>query len=212
MNPILDPTPIRRATQSRSPPLAVARCKLGTTAKSVSPNAACTLSQSQFEVMVRAYSSDLFRFAYCLCHNRWQSQDLVQETFAAAWKARDSLRDANAAKPWLFSILHNQHVLVLRRRHLEMVDLELDDLPLADAQSGMQRMELEECLGALPENYREPLILHTIDGFSGKEIAAMLKISEPNVMTRLKRARQALRREYCGARPARAGKAVPCGH
>ena len=90
-----------------------------------------------------------------------------------------------------------------------MVDLELDHLPLADIQTETERMELEECLGALPENYRVPLILHTIGGFSGKDISAMLKISEPNVMTRLKRARQALRRENCGARPARAGKAVP---
>jgi RNA polymerase sigma-70 factor, ECF subfamily len=53
-------------------------------------------------------------------------------------------------------------------------------------------MELEESLRALPEHFREPLRLQVLGGFSGKEIAAMLNISESNVMTRLKRARDAL--------------------
>jgi RNA polymerase sigma factor (sigma-70 family) len=70
-------------------------------------------------------------------------------------------------------------------------------------------MEIDECLRALPETYREPLLLHEIGGFSGKEIAAMLKISEPNVMTRLKRARQALQKANCGASTSGCRKSSP---
>ena len=152
------------------------------------------MNQSGFEVMVRAYSSDLFRFAYWLCRNRWQAQDLVQETFAAAWKGRESLRDNSATKAWLFSILRNEHVRVFQRKRLDLVDVELEDLPIAGGNSELERVELEECLRALPENYREPLLLQVLGGFSGKEIAAMLNISEQNVMTRLTRARQALQK------------------
>ena len=163
-------------------------------AKHDSSNGVRGMNQSGFEVMVRAYSSDLFRFAYWLCRNRWQAQDLVQETFAAAWKGRESLRDNSATKAWLFSILRNEHVRVFQRKRLDLVDVELEDLPIAGDNSELERVELEECLRALPETYREPLLLQVLGGFSGKEIAAMLNISEQNVMTRLTRARQALQK------------------
>ncbi len=163
-------------------------------AKHDSTNAVRAMNQTGFEVMVRAYSSDLFRFAYWLCRNRWQAQDLVQETFTAAWKGRDSLRDSSATKAWLFSILRNEHVRVFQRKRLDLVDVELEDLPIAGDNSELERVELEECLRALPETYREPLLLQVLGGFSGKEIAAMLNISEQNVMTRLTRARQALQK------------------
>ena len=163
-------------------------------AKHDASNALSGMNQTGFEVMVRAYSPDLFRFAYWLCRNRWQAQDLVQETFAAAWKGRDSLRDNSATKAWLFSILRNEHVRVFQRKRLDLVDVELEDLPIAGDNSELERVELEECLRALPENYREPLLLQVLGGFSGKEIAAMLNISEQNVMTRLTRARQALQK------------------
>jgi RNA polymerase sigma-70 factor, ECF subfamily len=151
-----------------------------------------TINQSSFDALVRAYSADLFRFAYWLCRNRWQAQDLVQETFVAAWKGRDSLRDRGAAKAWLFSILRNEHVRVFQKKRLDMVDMELEDLDVASEGSEFERVELEECLRALPENFREPLLLQVLGGFSGKEIAAMLNLSEQNVMTRLTRARQTL--------------------
>lgn len=152
------------------------------------------MNQSGFEAMVRAYSADLFRFAYWLCRNRWQAQDLVQEAFAAAWKGRESLRDNSATKAWLFSILRNEHVRVFQRKRLDLVDVELEDIAIAGGNSELERVELDECLRALPENYREPLLLQVLGGFSGKEIAAMLNISEQNVMTRLTRARQALQK------------------
>lgn len=152
------------------------------------------MNQSGFESMVRAYSADLFRFAYWRCRNRWQAQDLVQETFVAAWKARDSLRDPSAAKAWLFSILRNEHARVFQRKRLDMVDVELEDLQISGNSRELERVELEECLRALPANYREPLLLQVLGGFSGKEIAAILEISEQNVMTRLTRARQALQK------------------
>ena len=151
------------------------------------------MNQSGFEMMVRAYSSDLFRFAYWLCRNRWQAQDVVQETFAAAWRARDSLRDESAVKAWLFSILRNEHARIYQRKRLDMVDAELEDLPNT-VDGGYERIELEECLRKLPDSYREPLMLQVLGGFSGSEIAELIGISEQNVMTRLTRARHALQR------------------
>jgi len=152
------------------------------------------MDQAAFEMVVRAYSSDLFRFAYWLCRNRWQAQDLVQEAFAAAWKARDSLREHAAIKSWLIAILRNEHARVHQRKQLPMDDVELDEVnsPLAD--NPYEKVELDELLRALPENYREPLVLQVLGGFSCREIADMMNITEQNVMTRLTRSRQMLQR------------------
>ena len=151
------------------------------------------MKQNTYEMIVRAYASDLFRFAYWMCRNRWQAQDLVQETFAAAWRGRDSLRDESAAKAWLFSILRNEHARIYQRKRVEIEDTEIDELP-ATAFSGHERVELADALNMLPEHFREPLLLQILGGFSGREIAETLGISEQNVMTRLTRARQRLQR------------------
>jgi RNA polymerase sigma-70 factor (ECF subfamily) len=153
-----------------------------------------SVDQTAFEMVVRAYSADLYRFAFWLCRNRWLAQDLVQETFAAAWRARDSLRDDSAIKAWLFSILRNEHVRVHQRKRLPLDDVELDELAQPHGDGGFERVELEELLRALPENYREPLLLQVLGGFSCREIARMMSITEQNVMTRLTRSRQMLQR------------------
>jgi RNA polymerase sigma-70 factor (ECF subfamily) len=152
------------------------------------------MDDRRFEAMVRAYSSDLYRFAFWLCRNHWQAQDLVQECFASAWRAHESLRDEGAIKAWLFSILRNAHASTYQRKRLDVEDVDLDDLGVAADDMGHERVELEECLGSLPEAYREPLMLQVLGGFSGKEISEMMGISEQNAMTRLSRARQSLRR------------------
>ncbi len=152
------------------------------------------MNQAAFEMAIRAYSPDLYRFAFWLCRNRWQAQDLVQEAFAAAWKAKESLRDQSAVKAWLFAILRNEHARVHQRKQLQTEDVELDGLGQAAGESGYERVELEECLRALPENYRQPLLLQVLGGFSCREIAQMMNISEQNVMTRLTRSRQMLQR------------------
>jgi len=153
------------------------------------------MDQRGFEAMVRTYSSDLYRFAYWLSRDKHLAQDLVQEAFSAAWKAYDSLRDKEAAKSWLFSILRNEYARSFQRKRLDIQDdVELDELSVSVPAQGQERVELENLLQALPENYREPLMLQVLGGFSGREIAQMLSITEQNVMVRLTRARHALRR------------------
>ena len=153
------------------------------------------MDQRGFESMVRTHSSDLYRFAYWLSRDKHLAQDLVQEAFSAAWKAFDSLRDKQAAKPWLFSILRNEYARSFQRKRLDIQDgVELEELSVSVPAEGQERVELENLLQALPENYREPLMLQVLGGFSGREIAQMLGITEQNVMVRLTRARHALRR------------------
>lgn len=150
--------------------------------------------RASYEAMVRAYSGELFRFAWWLCRDRSVAEDLVQEAFVRAWKSWEQLRDEKAAKPWLFTIVRNEHARLYGRKRFDIEERELDELPAGDGWGSLGEYEMRQALGKLPVSYREPLVLQVLHGYSGKEIGEMLGINEAAVMTRLTRARQALRR------------------
>lgn len=149
--------------------------------------------QRQFDQAARAYSADLYRYAYWLARDRFVAEELVQETFARAWKNWDSLEDLAAVKPWLIAILRNEHARLYERKHLDYTDDDPQDLDLPSATQAGAHLELEQLVEALPETYREPLVLQVLGGYECREIAGMLGTTEGAVMTRLTRARQALR-------------------
>ena len=150
-------------------------------------------SEQQFEQMVRAFGADLFRYAYWLCRDRFVAEDLVQDAFARAWKAWQQLREPDSVKAWLISILRNEHARRFSRKQLNIVDGEPDESEIPSVPSGAGRLEVEQLIGLLPLTYREPLLLQALGGFSCGEIAKLLGTTEGAVMTRLTRARTALR-------------------
>lgn len=152
------------------------------------------LSQKRFEQSVRAYSADLFRFAFWLCRDRFVAEDLVQETFVRAWKSWRDLQNPGSVKPWLITILRHEHARLYERKQLDIVDVELDDLQIASDHEPAATYEMEQLVGELPLSLREPLLLQVLGGFSCGEIAQMLDTTEGAVMTRLTRARQAMRK------------------
>jgi RNA polymerase sigma-70 factor (ECF subfamily) len=147
-----------------------------------------------FERLVRAYSPELYRYAYWLCRDRFLAEDLVQETFARAWSAWASLREEAAARKWLYTILHNEHARLFERKRLDVVeDQDLDALEDHRLGGGYDEIAMREMLHALPASYREPLLLQVLGGFSCEEIAQLMNLTPGAVMTRLSRARLALR-------------------
>ncbi len=151
--------------------------------------------RSKFEGVVKAYSAELYRYAYWLCRDRFTAEDVVQETFARAWQRWSGLRDDRAAKGWLYAILRNEHARLHERKQLAIdPDQELDTLMDNSGANAFDAFEMRDMLAALPETYREALTLQVIGGFSCAEMATMIGITEGAVMTRLTRARQAIRR------------------
>ena len=149
---------------------------------------------SQFEKLIRAYSAELYRYAYWLCRDRFQAEDLVQETFARAWKSRDALRDETAARSWLYTILRHERARLFERKRFDYDEnQDLDEIPDPTANIAHD-CEVRDAVRALPVGYREPLLLQWIGGYSCAEIAAIMSLSVGAVMTRLSRARTALAR------------------
>lgn len=162
----------------------------------------------RFEDIVRSHAADLYRYAFWLARDRLQAEDVVQEALLRGWRAFPRLRDPAAAKAWLFSIVRNEYYRSTAKtpQYAEQVDLE--DIARPDERTGLAELEMREALMALPASYAEPLALQVLGGFSCAEIAGMLGITEGAAMTRLTRARQALRRliEPAGAKGRKGGR------
>jgi len=152
--------------------------------------------RAKFQALCLALRPDLLRFAFWLSRDRALAEDVVQESLLRAWKAQDSLQDANAAKPWLLTIVRREYARTFERKRLPTVDI--DDLvareePVLAGGDKQEIAEVRRAMFKLPEEYREPLVLQVLMGLSTTEIAAQLGLSQPAVLTRLFRARNQLR-------------------
>ena len=160
--------------------------------------------QRQFEALTRAHASDLYRFAYWLCGQDALAQDLVQETLLRAWKNLDALREAEAAKPWLLTILRREHARLHERLRPDITELEeylAEESAWASQERHVDTVQLREAMHKLPHKYREPLLLQVLGGMSCEEIAIELGQQPGAVMTQLFRARQKLKAILHGERP-----------
>jgi len=146
---------------------------------------------------------ELLRFAWWLSRNRAVAEDVVQEALLRAWRSRDSLKDPAAARGWLLTIVRREHARLYERKRLEITDLD-EVIAAEDPQLAAESDELvglRLAITQLPDEYRVPLVMQVLGGFSTDEIAKELALSTPAVLTRLFRARNRLRRIY-GLMPA----------
>ncbi|UJF16893.1 sigma-70 family RNA polymerase sigma factor [Vibrio sp. SS-MA-C1-2] len=150
--------------------------------------------QKRYETLVRAYHKDLYRYAFWLVKDKAVAEDLVQETCLRAWKALDSLTSEQSAKPWLITILRRENARRFERKQLELVDIDDHQQDIrTDDDSHHQNQWLQQQIMNLDEEYREPLLLQVLCGFSGDEISDILKLNKNTVMTRLFRARNQIK-------------------
>lgn len=155
--------------------------------------------KQRYESLVAALYQDVYRYAFWLCKKQHMAEDLVQETFLRAWRSLDSLQNDKAAKAWLFTILRRENARQYERYRPELVDIEgqsIADTDDNEPDSKMDRQLLHNAINRLDSDYREPLLLQVIGGFSGKEIADILGLNNNTVMTRLFRARAKLKVEF----------------
>lgn len=151
--------------------------------------------KTRYEALVRAFHTDIFRYAVWLIKDKTIAEDVVQETFLRAWKSLDSLKDESAAKAWLITILRRENARRFERKRFDTVDI--DDVSIADtvahSEDTMQQREVHRAIMSLSIEYREPLTMQILMGFSGDEIAEQLDLNKNTVMTRLFRARNQLK-------------------
>ena len=155
----------------------------------------------RFSAVCEPLRMDLFRFALWLSRSRSIAEDVVQETMLRAWRSFDALQDAGAARHWLLTIARREHARLYERKRLETVDI--DDLVNSETIALAARPEndidpdqlsdVRRAIFDLDQEYREPLVLQVLMGYSTEEIARHMSLQQGAVLTRLFRARNKLR-------------------
>jgi RNA polymerase sigma-70 factor (ECF subfamily) len=152
--------------------------------------------RARFQALCQSLRPDLLRFAFWLSRDRALAEDVVQESMLRAWKAQDSLLNEGAAKPWLLTIVRREYARTFERKRLPTVDLDeliAKEEPTLAAAEEQDIADVRAAIMKLPDDYREPLVLQVLMGYSTAEIARELQLSGPAVLTRLCRARRQLR-------------------
>ena len=168
--------------------------------------------QKDFERDAMEFAPQLYSAALRMTRNPADAEDVLQETFLKAYRSYHTFQEGTNLKAWLYRILTNNYINRYRQksRRPDEVDLgDLEDLYLyrriGSAETGDSSRSAEEnalesivdedvkkAVDDLPENFRMPVLLADVEGFSYKEIAEIMDVPIGTVMSRLHRGRKAL--------------------
>ncbi len=142
--------------------------------------------------ILRTYGDMLYRTAYLLLGNPHDVQDALQETLLRCMEKAPAFASKDHEKAWLLRVTTNccKDILRFRRRHSH-----LDIEPLKEQLPAPEEQDIMQEIYTLPAKWKTVLILHYFEGYSVREIAKILGLTESAVKKRLQRAREALKLE-----------------
>ena len=171
-------------------------------------------AKEQFTTDAMQYAPQLFSTALRMTRSRSDAEDLVQETYIKGWRSFHTFQEGTNLRAWLFRIMTNTYINKYNAQKRKGTEVELDDIEelflykrlgsidqsqlSSSAEDQMLELftddEVKNALEELPEDFRVPVLLSDVDGFSYKEIAEMLEIPIGTVMSRLHRGRKAMQK------------------
>lgn len=148
-----------------------------------------------YEILVRRHNQRLYRAARAILRNESEVEDVMQEAYVQAFAHLSQFRAEARFSTWLTRIAVHE-ALARRRRAQRQTEVEEPVVVITpEQQAGSRELAklLERAIDTLPENFREVLMLRTVEDMSVADTAAVLDIPEDTVKTRLFRARNLLR-------------------
>lgn len=165
------------------------------------------------EALLACHAS-LYRYARALSRDPVAAEELLQETYglALAAKKRPSLATEDNLRPWLFTIMRNrwynqtrQHRKDVATDALREPDIACEETPETTVSRRLLQSEVRDAVDALPENYREVVVLRELENLTYAEISNLIGCPVGTVMSRLSRARALLRQLLVNIAPERKG-------
>ena len=168
--------------------------------------------RDRFERDVLPLLPSLYGAAVRLTRNQTDAEDLVQETYLRAFRGFAGFAEGTNLKAWLYRILTNSYINTYRKKQRQPQTVEgpddIDEWYLFDKLGGrnvevsaetevldkIPDEAVKAALESLPENFRLPVLLADVEGFSYKEIAEIMDTPIGTVMSRLHRGRKALQK------------------
>lgn len=150
-----------------------------------------------FDQLMRTQLQRMYRIAISMVQNEEDAADAIQETVLKCWQKMGQLKNDEYFQTWLTRILINQCKDILKGRKRFVF---VEDIPEIVHEDSYFIDEWKELLGSLNEKYRIVMELYYADGFSTKEIAEMLHITDMTVRSRMARGRKQLE-QFLSANP-----------
>lgn len=151
------------------------------------------MNKEQLGALILESSDSMYHVAKTLLQNDADCADAISETIVKAFAKLDTLRHDRYAKTWLIRILMNECYMTMRR---EKRIVSLADYPMEErAVEHEDYSDLYRAILKLPADIRICVTLYYMEGYSVKEIAEMLEVTESTVKNRLARARRRLRND-----------------
>ena len=155
------------------------------------------MPENEIDDQLRELLPRLRRFARWLTHDAGDADDLVQSTLERALSRWHDRRDDRALRPWLFAIAYRQFLDGQRRARRRARMLEFFRADAAAEEPSAERQVIArsvvDALHRLPDGQRRLLLWVSVEGLSYREVADLLDVPIGTVMSRLSRARAALR-------------------
>jgi RNA polymerase sigma-70 factor, ECF subfamily len=153
---------------------------------------------SEFHRLIEREIPRLRRYARALTRSADRADDLVQETLMRAIAKGHLWQEGTDIRAWLFTIMHNQYVNMVRRAMRDGANVDIEQISSAlvattDPTASRQLRELERALSRLRGEHREVILLVGLEGMSYEAAAQILDVPVGTVRSRLSRARDALR-------------------
>lgn len=140
-------------------------------------------------------SAAVYGLALSVTKNAADAEDVLQETYLHAWSAAESYRSRGTPMAWLLTIAKNLALMKLRQGN-RTTTLEAEEwalLPAAPSASPEDRLVLETALRRLGDEERQIVMLHAVAGMKHREIASLLDLALPTVLSKYHRALKKLR-------------------
>jgi RNA polymerase sigma-70 factor (ECF subfamily) len=145
-----------------------------------------------FHELYERHAQDVYRFAYWMCGDPAEAEDITSETFVRAWLAQTPIR-TETVKAYLFAIARNLYRQQCRRsrREVDLDSLERDPAPTPDelVEDRLALVEAQAAIEALPEVDRAALIMRVLYDMPYDEIARALSLSVVAAKVKVHRAR-----------------------
>jgi RNA polymerase sigma-70 factor (ECF subfamily) len=163
---------------------------------------------AEFEELALPHLDSLYRTALRLTRSEQDAEDLVQDTYLRAFRAFDSFQEGTNCRAWLYKILTNSNINRFRKAVASPERVNFDDVKpfvaspqepetasAADTEALGEILddELKAALETVPESFRTPVLLSSVEGLSYQEIARVLDCPIGTVMSRIFRGRRILR-------------------
>lgn len=149
--------------------------------------------------LYRLYSKAMLNIAFRIVGNIGEAEDVLQEAFLDAFNKLKDFRQETTFGLWLKQIVVNRSINLLRKRKLELIELEGDHLENIPEEENEDEEEVQyqvamvkEAMKQLPDGYRVVLSLYLLEGYDHEEISQILNISENTSRTQFLRAKRKL--------------------